>query len=369
MSHPVSGSPESTAQPGRVRELDLLRFIAALAVVLYHYTYHRTVAGSPDVVFPMLERATARGYLGVNLFFMISGFVILWTARARPPAAFVISRITRLYPEFWLAVVLSACTFAFFPLGPGPRLTIATVLANLTMVPQFMRAPYVDGVYWTLGVELKFYALLWLLSVTRQMPRIETWVFGWLAVETYCFAFGGPHFLRSVAIHPFGPFFIAGCLFFLVRSEGLTVARGLGLLLCLGLSIVESMGEMEKFVQPADITMEARLTTGALIVVFFLAFLLIAVRTAEVGFAHRLAFLGALTYPLYLTHNIAKAVMLSLGRGLHPYLQLAIALAFSLALSSAMVLLIERRLRKPMIIFLTRRYEQITARLARRTSS
>jgi len=46
------------------------------------------------------------GYLGVNLFFMISGFVILWTARDRTPSGFVLSRITRLYPEFWIGVRL-----------------------------------------------------------------------------------------------------------------------------------------------------------------------------------------------------------------------------------------------------------------------
>ena len=206
-------------RPVRVRELDLLRFVAALAVVLYHYTYHYQVAGSAAGLYPELEPFTAHGYLGVNLFFLISGFVILWTARARPPAAFVISRITRLYPEFWLGVILSASTFAVFPLGEGTVLTLPMVLANLTMVPQFLGYPYVDGVYWTLGVELKFYALLWLLSVAGQMRHIERWLFGWLLVETCFFAFGAPPGAGSFSLHPFGPYFIGGCLFFLVRSE------------------------------------------------------------------------------------------------------------------------------------------------------
>jgi peptidoglycan/LPS O-acetylase OafA/YrhL len=343
----------------RVRELDLLRFVAAMGVVLYHYTYHYTGARSNASLYPELEGVTAHGYLGVNLFFMISGFVILWTARAKPPAAFVISRITRLYPEFWLGVILSASTFAVFPIGSRPDLTLPTVLANLTMVPQLLGYAYVDGVYWTLGVELKFYALLWLLSITGQMRRIEAWVFGWLAVETYCFAFGGPHVARSLALHPFGPYFIAGCLFFLVRSERLTVARGVGLFVCVVLSVVESIDDMGGFLESADITASARVSTAAVIVSFFVAFLLIAVRSKEVGLAGRLAFLGALTYPLYLTHNIAKAALLSLGDGLHPYLRLVIAVSFSLALSSLMVLVIERRMRKPCTEFLTRCYQRL----------
>jgi peptidoglycan/LPS O-acetylase OafA/YrhL len=181
-------------------------------------------------------------------------------------------------------------------------------------------------------------------------------------VETYCFAFGAPHVVRSLTLHPFGPYFIAGCLFFLIRSERLTVARGVGLFVCVVLSAVESIDDMGGFLEAADITTGARVTTAAVIVSLFVAFLLISVRSTEGRLAGRLAFLGALTYPLYLTHNIAKAALLSLGGGLHPYLQLAIAVLFSLGLSSLMVLVIERRMRKPCTEFLTRRYQRLTVR-------
>jgi len=354
----------SVTQPARVRELDLFRFVAALAVVLYHYTYNRAVLDTGAAMYPVLERFTVHGYLGVDLFFMISGFVILWTARARRPSDFVISRITRLYPEFWISVILSASVFAMFPLSAGQRITLPMVFANLTMVPQLFRQPYVDNVYWTLFVELKFYLLLWLLSVAGQMRRIEPWIFGWLAVATYCFAYGGPHVFRSLTLHPYGPFFIGGCLFFLVRSDRLTVARAAGLLLCLGLGVVSAVEGMEGFVQAADITSAARIATGVIIVACFASFLLIATRVTDSSIAHRLAFLGALTYPLYLLHNIAKAVMLSIGGELHPYAQLAIAGAFSLALASVMVLVIERRMRRPFTEFLTRRYRKLATLVA-----
>jgi len=89
-----------------VVELDLLRFLAALAVVLYHFTYHLRDSETAVDLFPSIGRVGMHGYLGVNLFFMISGFVILWTARDRTPSGFVLSRITRLYPEFWIGVRL-----------------------------------------------------------------------------------------------------------------------------------------------------------------------------------------------------------------------------------------------------------------------
>ena len=87
----------------RVFELDVLRFSAALAVVIYHLTY-RQIDG--QYLFASADLITRFGYLGVNLFFMISGFVILWTAVGRTPAKFAISRFSRLYPIFWVSMVI-----------------------------------------------------------------------------------------------------------------------------------------------------------------------------------------------------------------------------------------------------------------------
>src|SRR5579859_2983882 len=106
----------------RIAELDLLRFIAALSVVLYHYG-HPVDLGS-------LAQVTEFGFLVVPLFFMISGFVILWTATKKNAVEFVASRLSRLYPTFWVCVLLTAATLY----ATDQRVTAAQVLANLTMV-------------------------------------------------------------------------------------------------------------------------------------------------------------------------------------------------------------------------------------------
>ena len=85
----------------RIPELDLLRFIAAVGVVLFHAT---NWPEHPN----LLTRSRTYGSFGVPLFFMISGFVILMTAQNRSGIEFVNSRIARLYPSFWIAVLLSA---------------------------------------------------------------------------------------------------------------------------------------------------------------------------------------------------------------------------------------------------------------------
>src|SRR5262245_60873355 len=115
---------------GRIPELDLLRFTAAAAVMLYHYTYRPKVDGQiVEGLFGALPDATRFGYLGVTLFFMISGFVILWSSEARSAGEFVISRVSRLYPSFWIAVLLTA---AVVNLSGHPELvTTRTLLLNL----------------------------------------------------------------------------------------------------------------------------------------------------------------------------------------------------------------------------------------------
>ena len=83
----------------RVHEIDLLRLLAALAVVFYHYGFRGYAAdGMTHMPYPLLAPLAMYGYLGVQLFFMISGFVILMTASSGGLKSFVISRVVRLYP-------------------------------------------------------------------------------------------------------------------------------------------------------------------------------------------------------------------------------------------------------------------------------
>ena len=144
----------------RVNELDLLRFFAALAVVFHHYSLDGFAAESMTIMpYPLLASISKYGYLGVELFFMISGFVILMTASNGDLKKFVISRLIRLYPAFW---VCCSITF-FFTLAIGASDYSASInqyLINMTLLSDFMNVPPMDGVYWSLFVELKFYAFV-----------------------------------------------------------------------------------------------------------------------------------------------------------------------------------------------------------------
>ena len=147
--HAVSGSHRD-----RFQELDGLRGLAALGVVLAHYV---TLA---NTFFPQLRQIPVNLdplTLGVHLFFLVSGFVIFMTVRRVGSArAFLVARFTRLFPPFWVALLVTTA-FGYLSreswLQPGPR----QFLANLTMAPKLLGEKPVDGVYWTLPVEWVFY--------------------------------------------------------------------------------------------------------------------------------------------------------------------------------------------------------------------
>ena len=326
-----------------------------MAVVLYHFTYKLRVSETAVDLFPSIGRVGMHGYLGVNLFFMISGFVILWTARDRTPTGFVLSRITRLYPEFWIGVLLSSIVFSLDQSASGRTITAPQVVANLTMVPTLFGQGYVDDVYWTLFVELKFYALLWGLSATRQMKRVEVWLFAWLILTIACFTLPVPTALRSLALYPYGPLFIGGSLFCLIRAEGATPARLVGAAVCALLAMTQVIVQMPNFVQPQDVSMATQWESRILILLFFATFAVIALRrSAAVPFAAAIAFLGALTYPLYLVHNIGRVMVLKPLATQEKYVALVLAVAFSLLLAAMIAHVVDAKLRRPFARWLER---------------
>jgi hypothetical protein len=96
--------------------LDLLRFILAAIVVLYHYFYLSSIYGLVPVLNSSFKYLYICGYLGVHIFFIVSGFVILHTAQNRSWVEFIKARIGRLLPGF---MIVSTIGFLFCLLIPN----------------------------------------------------------------------------------------------------------------------------------------------------------------------------------------------------------------------------------------------------------
>jgi peptidoglycan/LPS O-acetylase OafA/YrhL len=153
--------------PSRLASLDALRGIAALAVVCFHYTTNLRL-NYPEFR-PSFE--LPHGHFGVELFFVVSGFVIFMSlARAKSVADFAVSRFARLFPAYWAAIFLTCATLATGGLADRSIGTADTLL-NVTMLQEFFGRPHADGVYWTLSRELVFYLLMGSLLAWKRMHQ------------------------------------------------------------------------------------------------------------------------------------------------------------------------------------------------------
>lgn len=166
-----------TPHANRIRELDALRGLAALAVVAFHYTtrYDELFGHAPGLAF-----WASWGGAGVELFFMLSGFVIFMTLdRTRGAMDFVAGRFSRLYPAYWAAV---AATFAVARLADlaGQQTTFAEAAVNLTMLQGLFKVRHVDGAYWSLQAELLFYAAMLALHRAGALRHLHATLAIWL---------------------------------------------------------------------------------------------------------------------------------------------------------------------------------------------
>lgn len=319
---------QTAPRPERVPALDLLRFLAAFGVMMYHYVSHRPLADGSSSV---MATITQQGYLGVDVFFMISGFVILWSANGRSATGFVRARILRLYPEFWIALLITTLVL-YFGAGPARHIDLHQLVGNATMIPQYVGVEMTDGVYWTLAVEIKFYALVWLLIVSRQVARLEIVLYLWLAAMAIAEFVDVGGAVRSVIIFPYGAHFAAGGLFYLVYESGWTRARALALAVALPLCAAASISQIDQFVDANRITVAMKIATAAVLCAAFLCFSLLR-RLQSVRWPAYVALVGALTYPLYLTHNVGKAIFLQQLTAGPLWVRTLIAILFSLALA------------------------------------
>lgn len=309
----------------RIAGLDALRGIAALGVALTHFssTYYA-------IYNIQAETPINLGAQSVALFFVISGFVILMTLdRSKHVTDFVISRFSRLYPVFWVSILI---TFSIVHLAdlPGRQTTAWTALVNATMAPSFFGHPAVDVVYWSLTVEIYFYAIVGMIFALGLRSRMIAILCALMVVGTIehyipISQYPGGYRLRSVLIFDFWPLFIFGMTIYEMRERVRAVHITI-IVLCVLCSVLIDWRQ-------------GIVNSGLAAVVFC------AVRFRVPGCASRpLLYLGAISYSLYLIHsNIGFCIMRAmLGAGWGQFTAGMTALCTTVALASALCFLVER---------------------------
>ncbi|WP_324605123.1 acyltransferase [Streptomyces sp. NRRL S-87] len=336
----------------RLRALDGLRLVAALMVAGYHYggrdgEIARSWGASPRELFPAASPWLAYGCLGVQVFFVISGFVICMSAWGRPLRAFFASRVARLYPAYWAAIALVTLVFAL-PWLPYRALGLSDALVNLTMLQQPLGAPRVLGVCWTLWAELRFYALFALFVVLPGGGRRRTLLFcgGWTVAAALADAADQP-FLTQALMPEYAPFFIGGIGLYLVHRDRRDVlAWGVA---ATGWLIGQhnAVAGLWHAPDPRFFSYRSAAVIVAVVTAGFAAVALIAVGRTHRANWRWLTVAGALTYPFYLVHeHLGWAVIRVLRRSLH--LPAPAVFAATLALMLALAWLLHRYVERPL---------------------
>ncbi|QJX47376.1 acyltransferase [Hymenobacter taeanensis] len=298
-----------SALPVRFYEIDLLRFVAAFAVMFYHYAYRGWALGplSP-VQYPELPLAKY-GYLGVELFFLISGYVVLMSAYDKSVRDFFVSRVARLYPAYWVA-----CTITFLvTIIWGPKMgsvhwqpeyaaTVKIYLYNMTMLQEFFGQQVLDTAYWTLRVEIGFYFLIAVFIGFRLMKHLDVVLMLWLGYTALVGPLPANSYFAHLLFPEFSPFFAAGMILYMLQHRlqatwKLYSLLGLSFLLALRSGRAEAEIYEMLFKQPFSQPIIAGIISLLFLVMYLVSHRKIALQQRW------LASLGALTYPLYLLHG------------------------------------------------------------------
>jgi peptidoglycan/LPS O-acetylase OafA/YrhL len=341
------GSPGTVHKP-RLYVLDGLRLFAALYVVLYHYTafngYDPHPWGKPiEQVFPMFAKASGYGFLGVQLFFLISGFVICMTAWGRTPKQFLISRVTRLFPAYWFAVLAtSGVCLAFGAAWLNEGRSAPQTLLNLSMLQDPLGVLSADGVYWTLWREMVFYLLfLAVVQMGLSYKRVVAFCGIWLMAGVVT-AHSGSSVLSTLTMPGQAPYFTAGIAMYLMYRYGpdllLSGLIGLSWLLSLQQLVTEVPSVNENIGHHLRWSVSAAIVTAC-----YLVMIAVALGRLDRIRWRGLTTMGALTYPLYLLHEDIGWVLLDHFHGVLPHWAMVVLMAgFFLGLAYLVHRFVER---------------------------
>ncbi|MFG3284506.1 acyltransferase family protein [Streptomyces sp. NPDC048111] len=344
------GSARPAPAPGRLAAVDGLRLVAAIAVAAYHYV------GTPTARFwgenyelaqvaPLLHAVSGYGWLGVEAFFLISGFAICMSCWGRTPAQFAVSRIARLFPLYWAVVLLVVVMGTVAVLGgqrSGAPIDVRTTLGNLTMIPSPLGVRFTAGVAWTLWVEARFYLLVGaLLLIGLTYRRVVAFGFMWLVAAAIGRELHSA-VLDEILLSQYAGLFVAGMALYLMHRYGANLLLWLlaGFAWCYTLTVLDD--------RVASHSTSNWPVSAAVLSAFFVLLALAGPGPLRHLRWRALVYAGALTYPFYLVHQsvgipVTRGVLKALPAiGLLPCI--ALGLLFSLALAAALHRLVDRKL-------------------------
>jgi peptidoglycan/LPS O-acetylase OafA/YrhL len=318
--------------PARLPNLDLLRLAAAAMIVVYHFGYRGPAApGWTPSAFPEIAGVAQEMWAGVSFFFVISGFVIAWSAQKRGAMEFLVARAARLYPAFLVCMSVTAVGLAILA-PPGVdefRMTLGRWLANLPLVSKLFGQLFVDGAYWSIVIEVIFYGWVALFIALGLFERRQLTILAvWLAIAFLNELLLRQQGLQYLLVTRHAGYFVLGILMYRAFAASRPPsARELAIgVAAVILCIIDDRAYVS-WMQAALGYQPAWSPAFALAkLALMLAALVAAIRLPALLSPALCATLGGLTYPLYLVHqNLGYVLMHAMDPALGRILALGVA--------------------------------------------
>lgn len=340
-----------------IKTLQAGRALAAISVAAFHLSLNMGAARYGGA--PVFRDITQYGKHGVDFFFVLSGFIILF-AHARDvghPAAwgsYLYKRFARVYPIYWLYTL--AFVLVLLVVG-GTDATMPNNLpdwiTSLTLVRFTPVAPPL-GQAWTLFHEVAFYAVFSVLILNRKLGLLALGAFMVVALAFYPdVTVELPRTAFNVYTSDYNLYFLCGMgAFLLYRKGGSGPAEAIGgaVMAVVALAIGSLPGPMARMLLASGLAL-------------LLAGLATLEKTGKLSIHGWLAFAGDASYSIYLTHINVEGVLLKIAVKLHanallgPQLVFFIVLAATVAIGCLAYVLVER----PLLRLLRRRRDAVAA--------
>ena len=284
----------------RFEYIDALRVVGAASVISFHYFSNGISNGSvTSIGLTPFSEIAKYGYLGVQLFFVVSGYLILMSTN-RSAWEFAKGRVKRIYPLYWMAIILITA-ITYLPTLSKTQPDFLQILASITMFPTAFDQGWIDGAHWFMLIEIQFYLLIFVLLKLRAGKHLPTIFPIWAIVILIWYVFDLNRFNIWYLYGPFS-FICGGAIIYSIKQSGWNLLRVVGLIAAITGGLYSRLGSLDYLSEIRNTQYSATVVTVIVLIIFGLLLLTLLPKVSNMHIPGAV-FLGAITYPLFLIHG------------------------------------------------------------------
>ncbi len=356
--------PPSKNDTERIWFAHMLRAVAVLVVMVSHYcdvfvhansvvvglAYTQPVTLDPDLLLPKIILWLYKfnfnaGPFGVAIFFLISGFVIPISIEHIGSGLFLLRRFFRIYPPYIVGlflVFISVYIYTNYVGNPFPY-TVKDYVVNASLLRDWFWIPSIDGVNWTLEVELKFYILCAFLAWVSNLRSPKTLIITAIGMLVFVYLSSGLYefllqnffylykftFIMSSAFGYITFMFIGICFYNFYMSHWSTrvFLSTTGILIAIFL--------LDVLLSPSPVlVIPVSYNYMFALVVFSLCYFF----RDKLPYSKVLDFLATLSYPIYIIHGVIGYILLTVLVTHNVNFYIALVIVFFIIVSLAYLL-------------------------------